>query len=53
MKEEEKSERGGIKRTTLSRSVTNDGGRSKLFHSWENLMMQIRPDAQADATRET
>lgn len=33
-------------------SVTNDGGRSEPFHSWENLMMQIRPDAQSDATRE-
>lgn len=32
--------------------VTNDGGRSEPFHSWENLMMQIRSDAQSDATRE-
>lgn len=36
----------------LFRSVPNDGGRSEPFHSWENLMMQIRPDAQSDARRE-
>lgn len=37
---------------TLSHSVTNDGGRSKPFYIWEDLMMQIRPDTQSEATRE-
>lgn len=30
---DERGGRGGGKRDTLSHSVTNDGGRSKLFHS--------------------
>lgn len=33
MEEGEKGRREGGKRDTLSHSVTNDGGRSKLFHS--------------------